>query len=440
MSEALDRFLTAFEAVEREHGQDRAHPLRKSAVARLAEMGLPHSKQEDWRFTDIAPIRAADFPLAGPGMPGFGTNGFSTADIDGFAVPGEWSARIVLVDGHYRADLSTTDALPEGVKAGGLAQALDEESEIVLAHLGKYAHKDDRPFVALNTALLTDGAFVYLPKNAVVEHPIQIVHVSTGNKSCYPRHLLVAKDGSQARIVETYVSAGDEPGFNNIVAEVVVGSNAQLDHTTLQLENESALHVHAIQILQGRDSDYTNHKVTLGGRLTRNDVDGVLDAENICCTLNGLYHTRGAQHVDNHTRLEHRQPHGKSHELYKGILDDRSSAVFSGKIHVYEDAQKTDAKQSNANLLLTDTATVDAMPQLEIYADDVRCTHGAVIGQLDSNALFYLRSRGIPEELARNMLIRAFASDVTHRIKVDAVRERVDALLTERLPGGRMDR
>ena len=431
---ALDRFLSAFEAVEKQRAQDRIHPLRKSAVARLAEMGLPHTKQEDWRFTNIAPIRDADFPLAQAS-----TNGVSLADVDAQAVSGEWAARVVLVDGHYRADLSTYGELPEGVKVCGLAQALDEESEIVLAHLGKYAHKDERPFVALNTAFLADGAFVYLPKNAVVEQPIQIVHLATGLKSCFPRHLFVAKDGSQAKVVETFVSIGADAGFVNTVAEVVVGANAHFDHVTLQLENDAALHVHAIQVLQGRDSNYANHKVTLGGRLTRNDVDGVLDAENICCTLNGLYHTQGSQHVDNHTRLEHRQPHCESHELYKGILDDKSSGVFSGKIHVYEDAQKTDAKQSNANLLLTDTAVVDTMPQLEIYADDVRCTHGAVIGQLDANALFYLRSRGIPEDLSRDMLIRAFASDVAHRIPVEAVREKVDAILTERLPGGRMD-
>jgi len=430
----LERLLTAFDAHEKSRGKDRIHPLRKSAIARLAEMGLPHQRMEDWRFTNIAPIRDADFPIAAAS-----TNGVSAADVDDRAVSGEWAARLVLVDGHYRADLSTFASLPAGVKAGGLAQALEEESEIVLAHLGKYAHKDERAFVALNTAFLSDGAFLYLPKNAVVELPIQIVHVATGNKTSFPRHLFVAKDGSQARVVETFVSLGDEASFVNTVAEVVVGANANLDHVTLQLENGQALHVHATQVLQGRDSNYANHKVTLGGRLTRNDVDSVLDAENIVCTLNGLYHTTGKQHVDNHTRLEHRKPHCESHELYKGILDDSSRGVFTGKIHVYEEAQKTDAKQSNASLLLTDEATVDAMPQLEIYADDVRCTHGAVVGQLDSNALFYLRTRGIPENLARNMLIRAFASDVAHRIPVEAVRDHVDALLTDRLPGGRMD-
>jgi len=431
----MEQFLKAFDAHEKERGKDRVHPLRKSAISRLAEMGLPHRKQEDWRFTDVAPIRDSAFPVAAAS-----TNAVSRADVDRWAVSGEWAARVVLVDGYFRADLSTIGELPAGVKLAGLAQALDEESEIVLAHLGKYARKDDRPFVALNTAFLADGAFLYLPKNAVVENPIQIVHVSTGGRSSFPRHLIVAKEGSQARVVETYVSAGGDAGFVNAVAEVVVGANAHVDHVTLQLENEEALHVNAIQVLQGRDSHYANHKVTLGGRLTRNDVDSVLDDENIVCTLNGLYHTHGKQHVDNHTRLEHRKPHCESHELYKGILDDESSAVFTGKIHVYEDAQKTDAKQSSANLLLTDDAVVDAMPQLEIYADDVKCTHGAVVGQLDPDALFYLRTRGIPETPARNMLIRAFASDVAHRIPVPAVAEHVDALLKERLPGGRMDR
>ena len=431
----LDRFLLAFDAAEKARARDRIHPLRKSAIARLAEMGLPHTKLEDWRFTDVAPIRDSDFAVAQPS-----TNGVSREDVGDRAVSGEWAATLVLVDGWFRPDLSTIEGLPSGVKVTGLAHALDEESEIVLAHLGKYAHKDERAFVALNTAFLSDGAFVYLPKNAVVERPIQIVHVATGNKSSFPRHLFVAKDGSQAQIVETFVSLGEDGAFTNTVAEVVVGANANLDHTTLQLENDAALHVHATQVLQGRDSNYANHKVTLGGRLTRNDIDSVLDAENVCCTLNGLYHVRGTQHVDNHTRLEHMQPHCESHELYKGILDDKGRGVFTGKIHVHEDAQKTDAKQSSANLLLTDKAIVDTMPQLEIYADDVRCTHGAVVGQLDANALFYLRTRGIPGNLARNMLIRAFASDVAHRIPVEAVRQHIDALLTERLPGGRMDR
>ncbi|MEM8884630.1 MAG: Fe-S cluster assembly protein SufD [Planctomycetota bacterium] len=432
MPEAIDRYLTAFEAVEKEHGQDKVHPLRKAAVSRLADMGLPHGRMEEWRFTDIKPIRNAELPVAGPT-----TNG--VADVSAWSFGDEFALRLVLVDGHYRADLSTDGELPEGVKVKSLAQALEEDSEIVLAHLGKYAHKDDRAFVAMNTAFLRDGAFVYLPKNAVVEQPIHVLHLSTGGKSSFPRHLFVAKEGSQATIVESFHSLSDAQSFVNTVAEIVVDANANLDHTTLQLENESALHTHAIQIHQGRDSNYSNHKITLGGHLTRNDVDSVLAAENICCTLNGLYHTRGKQHVDNHTRLEHREPHCESHELYKGILDDTSSGVFSGKIHVFEDAQKTDAKQSNANLLLTDTAVVDAKPQLEIYADDVRCTHGAVVGQLDPNALFYLRSRGIPAEQARNMLIRAFASDVAHRIPVASVRHAVDALLKDRLPGGRMD-
>jgi len=213
------------------------------------------------------------------------------------------------------------------------------------------------------------------------------------------------------------------------VTDVEIGPNASVDHCRLQLENDEALHVSTTRVRQGRDSHYTSHTVTLGGKLVRNDIDASLDAENINCTLNGLFLTRGTRHVDNHTLLEHRKPHCESHELYKGILDDHSTGVFSGKIHVFEDAQKTDAKQSSANLLLSEHAVVDAKPQLEIYADDVKCTHGATIGQLDPDALFYLRSRGLPAAAARNMLIGAFAADITRRIRVPAARERVDALL-----------
>jgi Fe-S cluster assembly protein SufD len=435
MSEAIERYVDQFGTFERERLGDPVHPLRKSAIARLAEMGFPTTRQENWRFTNVSPIANGDFPMARPT-----SNGVAAADIDRLATPGPFAARLVLVDGHFRSDLSRIGQLPDGVRAMPLSQALDEESEIVLAHIGKYARCEDQPFVALNTAFIEDGAFVYLPKNAKVDDPIHILHITTGPNTCCPRHLIVAKEGSQACVVETYVSHAEHPGFVDTVTEVVVGANTKLDHCKLQLENDEALHVHATHVAQDRDSDYANHTITLGGRLTRNDIESVLDDENIVCTLNGLFHTLVESHVDNHTWLEHKKPHCDSHELYKGILDDASSGVFSGKIHVYEDAQKTDAKQSSANLLLSDTAVVDAMPQLEIYADDVKCTHGATIGQLDAKALFYLRSRGIPETQARNMLIRAFASDVAHRIPVQEIRDHVDALLTERLPGGRMDR
>jgi len=435
MSEAIDRYIAAFGVFEKERSGDAVHPLRKSAIARLAEMGFPHSRQEGWRFTNIAPIRGSDFPVARPTA-----NGVATDDIARLGMPGEYIARLVLVDGHCRADLSSVGDLPDGVRIMPLSEALRDEREIVLAHLGQYARNDNQPFVALNTAFLEDGVFVYLPKNASVELPIQILHVATGAKTACPRHLFVAKEGSRACIVEAYVSQNDAAGFVDAVAEVVVGANAHIDHCKLQLENEAALHVHSTKVHQERDSNYRNHTVTLGGRLTRNDIESVLDAENIECTLNGLFHTQDEAHVDNHTWLEHRKPHCDSHELYKGILDDSSSGVFCGKIHVFEDAQKTDAKQSSKTLLLTDTAVIDAMPQLEIYADDVKCTHGATIGQLDPSALFYLRSRGISASQARNMLIRAFASDVAHRMPVEALRDHVDMLLTERLPGGRMDR
>jgi len=440
MSEAIDRYVAAFGEFEREHSGDAVHPLRKSAIARLADMDLPHSRQEEWRFTNVAPIRNADFPVARPGRNGAGANGVGREDVARLGTPGEYIARLVLVDGHYREELSTVGTLPDGVRVMSLAQALRDESEIVLAHLGKYAKSDNRPFVALNTAFVEDGVFVYLPKNASVELPIEILHVATGAQTACPRHLVVAKEGSQACIVESYVSQGATAGFMDVVAEVVVGANARLQHCRLQLENEDSLHVSTTSVYQSRDSNYASHTITLGGKLTRNDILGVLDDENIECTLNGLFHTQGEAHVDNHTWLEHRKTHCDSHELYKGILDDSSSGVFCGKIHVYEDAQKTDAKQSSANLLLTDTAVIDTMPQLEIYADDVKCTHGATIGQLDESALFYLRSRGIPATQARNMLIRAFASDVAHRIPIESIRDHVDMLLTERLPGGRMDR
>jgi Fe-S cluster assembly protein SufD len=431
MSQAVKALESAHRALAKECGKDAVHTLREGAMARFRELGFPARKDEEWRFTNVAPVaEAAALPLARPGG-----DDVSPDDVSRLAMDGAHGARLVFVDGHLRTDLSTRGELPEGVALRGLAEALADGKGPWSPHLARHAVQEDRPFVALNTAFLEDGAFLHVGKGVTVEEPIHLLYVST-RKACFPRNLILLEEGAAARVVETYASVGETAHLSVVVTETVVGKNADLDHYRIQAENERALHVSHCQVHQDRDSRYRSHGVTVGGRLTRNDIDAVLDEENISCTLNGLFLTHGTQHVDNHTRLLHKKAHCESHELYKGILDDDSTGVFSGKIHVFEDAQKTDAKQSSANLLLSDDAVVDAKPQLEIYADDVKCTHGATIGQLDESALFYLRTRGIPEAQARNILIRAFAGDITNRIRLEGVRERVDALLAERLPGG----
>jgi len=417
-------FLEAFETLEKEKGADALAPLRKGAIARFAEVGLPHKKLEEWRFTDVSRLHESAFPLARPGA-----DGLTKDDVERLATrPG-----LVFLDGHFRADLST---VPKSIAVKSLAASLDDP--LVKQHLGQYADRQNRAFVALNTAFVEDGVFLHVPKGTKVEEPIHVLFVGT-DKACHPRNLLVVEEGAEAHVVETWVSLGADASYANAVTESVVAPNAHLRHDKLQLENETAIHTSAHHVEQARDSEFTSHVIALGGGLVRNDLLAGLGGENIVTTLNGLVLGRGNQHVDNHTWLEHRKPDCESHELYKTILDDRASAVFSGYIHVFQDAQRTDAKQSNASLLLSNEAVVDAQPQLEIYADDVKCTHGATIGQLDDDALFYLRARGIPKARARNLLVHAFASDVTEGLLDDVARERVERLLHERLPGDGTD-
>jgi Fe-S cluster assembly protein SufD len=360
------------------------------------------------------------------------------------------AARVVVVDGYFVPALSRLDGLPKGTVLGGLAAALADAPERLEEHLGRHARFDAHPFVALNTALFADGVFLGLPPRAVVEAPIHLVFYSTAPpgtggdgappRASFPRALIVAGEASQATVVETY--AGDAGGvyWTCPVTEVVVGPGAVLDHCKVQHESRAAFHLATLQVRQERASTFFSHAVSAGGALTRNDVNGVLAGEGGHCTLNGLYLAAGRQHVDNHMRMDHVAPHCTSYELYKGILDDRSRAVFNGLIHVHPGAQKTDAKQSNRNLLLSSGAIANSNPQLEIFADDVRCTHGSTVGQLDEDAVFYLRSRGIGEAAATSLLTYAFASDIVARIKVEPVRRDLEEFLFSRLPRGEVVR
>ncbi|MFQ5843356.1 MAG: Fe-S cluster assembly protein SufD [Planctomycetota bacterium] len=407
----MSHLRQSFESFTAERGADPVQALREQAFGRFRELGFPTTKDEDWRFTNVAPIAKGTLALGRPS-----TNGVGKADVERLGLGNS----LVFVDGHYRADLSSA---PAGVSLATVRDGIDFE-----------LHDDAPAFVALNTAFLEDGACVEVEGELV--DPLHVLFIGTDGRVCHPRNLYHVKRNGSAEIVETYVSLGTGEHWTNAVGLVSVSENAELKHTRLQLENETALHTSNVRVSQARDSRYTSNVVTLGGRLVRNDVTVALCGEGVVSTLNGLFMTRGTQHVDNHTRIEHRRPHGESHELYKGVLDDRSSGVFTGRIHVFEDAQQTDAYQSNANLLLADTAVVDTKPQLEIYADDVKCSHGAVVGQLDQDALFYLRSRGLPEPAARSLLVRAFSGEITERLGAAAARERVEALVALRMPGG----
>lgn len=407
-------------------------PLRRTALDRFAEIGFPTSRDEAWKYTSVAPI--AKFRFSVSARPG--RNPITPSRIDAFLFPPPPANRLVFIDGHLSPDHSTRGPLPEGVRVMSLAAALVDERDLVEPHLARHADFGTQAFTALNTAFMTDGAFVFIPRGIAVEAPIHLLFVSTslnGPVACQPRNLILAEDGSRAAIVESYAGAGDGGCFTNAVTEIVLGGGASLDHYKIGRENEKAFHVATIQVLQGRGSTFTSHSVALGGALVRNDLNVVLGGEGADATLNGLYVLAGRQHVDNHTTIDHATPHGSSRELYKGVLGGRARGVFDGKIIVRPDAQKTDARQVNRNLLVSEEALVDTKPQLEIRADDVKCTHAATIGQIDQEMLFYLRSRALDERTARGLLMRAFVGDVVSRMKIETLRSGLEALLATRM-------
>jgi Fe-S cluster assembly protein SufD len=405
--------------------------IRQAGMARFGELGFPTLKDEDWRFTNTAPIARLPFkPAFDPvdGVPADALKGFAFASLPG--------SRLVFVNGHFAGKLSTIKNLPVGVKAGSLAAALAADGPLLEKHLGHYAQNADNGFTALNQAFFLDGGFVFVPPGKVVEEPIQLVYVSTakpGGATFHPRNLVIAEANSRVTILESYVSLGGAGYFNNAVTELFAGDNAQLEFVKYQDEAPDAFHMAAFHGEFGRASNVSVHSFALGAKLSRNNIRTRLAGEGLECILNGLYLTRGDQLADHHMIVEHAQPHCASHEYFNGILDDKSKGVFHGRILVRPIAQKTDAKQTNKNLLLSDDATADTKPQLEIYADDVKCTHGATIGQLNEESIFYLRSRGISPETARRMLIHAFAGEIIERIRHEPAREELDKLVWDRL-------
>ncbi len=404
-------------------------PLRKAAFSRFDEVGFPTRHDEEWRFSNPATLAETPFQLAQP-------TEVSAADIAPFAFPEIGGTRLVFVNGGYIPALSVRGSLPQGVTVGNLSEAFTAHHPAIEPHLARVA-KFDTAFPALNTAFLSDGACVHIPRGVVVTEPIHLLFLSTeaGHPTVsHPRTLIVAEENSQATIVESYAGIGQGTTLTNAVTEIVVGPSANLDHYKLVRESKAAFHVATMQVQMARQSVFSSHAINLSGLFVRNDANAVLGAEHGECTLNGLSLIDGKRLVDNHTAIDHALPNCNSHELYKYILDEQGRGVFNGKIYVREDAQKTDAKQTNQSLLLSDDAQINTKPQLEIFADDVKCTHGATIGQLDPEQQFYLQSRGIPKAEARNLLIYAFASDVVSRIKVAALRDQLDALLLAELP------
>ena len=409
---------------------ERVAELRRRGFQRFEECGFPTVKEESWRSTNVGPIARASFRRAGA------AHGITAEKLQPFRLPE--CDQLVFVNGRFAPELSDTATLPEGAYAGSLARALAERPELT-EELGRHVDLT-HPFVALNTAHLEDGALVYAPRGVRLTRPLHLLFLGTQNGGeavvAYPRNLVVAGESAEVTVVETYAGFSGEKYFTCPVTEIVAGANAVVDHYKLEQESSDAFHVASQKVYLGRDTNFFSHAISHGGALVRNDIQGLLDGEGIHCTLNGLYLARGTQHIDNQMKIDHAKPNCHSWELYKGILEDKSRAVFNGLIHVHPDAQKTDAKQSNRNLLLSDGALVHSNPQLLIFADDVRCTHGSTTGHLEDEAVFYLRSRGIGEEAAKSLLTYAFAREVLEEIRLETVKQDLDEFLLTRLPKG----
>jgi len=402
--------------------------LRQDGFARFSETGFPTLRDEDWRFTNVSAIAQTPFRLVrnGDSLP-------SRKDLDPFRIAGV-GCQLVFVDGRFAPALSSLGQMPAGVTVSSLARQLARDPGALEPHLGHYLNLQRDAFGALNTAFLEDGGYVHIAKGLVVEAPISLLFVSTAHDFPtvnHPRNLIVAEEHSQVTIVEDYVSLGGGEALCNTVTELVARDRTVVSHYMIEREHEKSFNVSTLRIQQGRASDVASHSVLVGGALVRNNVHPVLAGEGAECLINGLFIGNGRQHLDNYMLVEHASPHCSSRQFYNGILDGHAHGVFHGRIIVHKDAQKTDAKQTNRNLLLSDSAQIDTKPQLEIYADDVKCTHGATIGQMDESALFYLRSRGIDEASARRLLLVAFASECLDRMKEGPVRTHLENLVHE---------
>lgn len=432
-------YQTAFELFESTlngESREQLHGLRRSAFAEFLATGFPTTKDEEWRFTNVSPIaRTAFQPVLK-----YDPNGVTALQVAELSFDDLTCSRMVFVDGQYAKEFSSIHALPAGVVVTSLAAAIKSHRDSLERHFIRQALSPSNPFLALNTAFLQDGAFISVPEGVVLEEPVHLMFISTRRAdpfAVHPRNVIVLGNRSRAALVETYGSSADATYLMNTATEIRLGQGAVLEHDKLQQESEQAFHAATVHVRQDRGSSYTSNVINLGGSIVRNTITAELAGEQAMAVLNGLSLGTGTQLIDNHTAIDHAMPHCESHELYKSILAGKSHGVFNGKIFVRKDAQKTNAKQTNQTLLLSDDALIDTKPQLEIFADDVKCTHGATVGQLDDEQVFYLRSRGIAEEQARDILTFAFARDVVQRVTIDHLKNQLEALVHQKLDEGR---
>lgn len=409
----LENISKQFEQYAAQAVTDNFFEQRKAAFSHFNQLGFPTIQHEEWKYTNLKNLVNGNYEFTCAPAEA------ATQLLEKSVAKSLIATRLVFINGAYYPNLSTI--LETDVIVTNLANARKTHTEQFEKHFGKYAKTETEALNALNTALLSDGAFVYVEKNKTTKHPIIIINISDSsevNVWSQPRNLVVLEDNSNAIILESFYGVGEKPSFINVVNEVYVGHNAHLEHYKIQREAGDVTHNNYTQIFQESNTQINHVTLTLDGMMVRNNLHFYMNGENCSSVLYGLYMPNGTQHVDNHTRVDHAKPNCFSDEKYKGIMQDKSTAVFNGKIMVHLDAQKTNAYQRNQNILLSDEATVNTKPQLEIFADDVKCTHGATIGQLDEEPMFYLRSRGIPENEARKILLNAFADDIAEKIKI----------------------
>lgn len=399
--------------------------LREEAMESFDKLGIPNRKSEEYKYVNIELLLKGEFA--------FSSNvTVSTHQIESAKFL-KTAINIVIVNGVYNKDLSSLKSLPKGLEIMNITDATSNES--FSKHYSKYADVKSDPFIALNTALAKGGVFINVAKGTVIESPIHIINISSSKENLFTnsRNLIVVEPNSQVKFIESFETVDSSAKiFNNSLTEIVADENAIVDYYKIQDENENGYLINTTQVYQKKQSVFLTNNITLSGSLVRNNLNIVLDDERIETHLNGLYLTSGNQVVDNHTLVDHRKPNCNSNELYKGIIEDKSSATFNGKIYVRKDAQKTNAFQSNKNILLSDDGTINTKPQLEIYADDVKCSHGTSTGKLDSDKIFYLRARGLSETSAKKLLMHAFASEVVDTITIEELREYVEEKISKR--------
>jgi len=431
LAKTENNYLSAFRAVrETSPTVPWLELVRASAMDRFEQLGFPSVHDEEWKYTNLASLAKQSF------VPAVRREQVSV-DAARFVYPETASTHLVLVNGFLSEELSNTTGLENVVAIDLLTAVADARyNKITRAYLARNAGYHNNGLAALNTAFLQSGLFLWIPKNVKLETPIQVTFLTDSDEpetAGFPRLLVVAEENSSATLIENFVSTRDEDYFTNAVAEIIVKEGARLEHYRMQLESNNAFHTSITSAELGRNSSYNTTSINLGGRLSRHDISVVMDNEGAECWVDGLYLIGSDQHTDTHSVIDHQQPQCKSHQLYKGILDGNARAVFNGKIFVRQGAQKTDAMQTNKNLLLSPQARVDTKPQLEIYADDVKCAHGAAVGQIDQEELFYLETRGINPELGRSLLTYGFAEEVIEKIKLESIRSQLDEIVMRQL-------